>query len=68
MSSSDRESRQRAVRNAIAITEMEGPGHGPSPRARELLQAYVDGHITGQEMRDAILEHARRPQPKKESE
>ncbi len=64
--SSSRESRLNAVRNAIAITEMEGGS--PSPYAQMLLDAYVDGHITGQEMRDAILEHARRPQPKKESE
>jgi hypothetical protein len=58
MMSSHRENRLNAVRNAIAITEIEGGK--PSPRVRELLQAYVDGQITATEMRDAILEHARR--------
>jgi antitoxin VbhA-like protein len=51
--SSHRESRLNAVRNAI----IEGK---PSPRVQELLQAYIDGHITATEMRDAIMEHARR--------
>jgi Antitoxin VbhA len=62
--SSSRENRLDAVRNAISITAMEGGS--PSPRARELIDAYVDGHITVTEMRDAIVEQAGRPQ--KESE
>jgi hypothetical protein len=55
---SDRESRLNALRDAIAVTEIDGGK--PSPRVRQLLQAYVDGHITVTEMRDAILEHVRK--------
>ena len=52
---SARESRLKAAKNAIAITEMEGGS--ASPRVRELLEAWVDGHITAAETREAVLEH-----------
>jgi hypothetical protein len=55
MSSSDRESRLNAARNAIAITRMEG--REPSARVKELLDAWADGHMTTAEMRQAIREH-----------
>jgi hypothetical protein len=65
--SSDRESRLNAVRNAIAITEREGGRATARRRAPgNCCRPTSTGHITGQEMREAIMEHARRP--KKESE
>ncbi|MHC2844919.1 antitoxin VbhA family protein [Bradyrhizobium diazoefficiens] len=59
MTDNGRESRRKAAANAIAITEMEGGS--PSPRVRELLQAWIDGHISSQGMREAMLEHVKLP-------
>ena len=66
MTESASERRLKHALNAIAITEMEG-GEA-SEHVKMLLQAWIDGHITSQEMREAVYERARGPAPKKESE
>lgn len=50
-------SRAAAVRNAIAITRMEGGE--PSAFCLELLALYVAGEISGVEMRERMLRRAR---------
>jgi hypothetical protein len=50
-------SRASAVRNAIAITRMEGGE--PSAICLELLALYVAGEITGMEMRKRMLRRVR---------
>jgi hypothetical protein len=58
----DRESRQENLRNAIAITTMEGGK--PSARCLEIMQAYVDGVITIGEADAMVMEHVTRPHTK----
>ncbi len=53
----ERAKRADSVRNAIAITEMEGGQ--PSAFCRELLILYENGEISGAEMRKRILGKAR---------
>jgi hypothetical protein len=48
-------SRASAVRNAIAITRMEGGE--PSAFCLKLLGLYVSGEITGTQMRERMLSH-----------
>ena len=50
-------SRAAAVRNAIAISRMEGGE--PSAFCQELLALYVSGEIPGAEMRRRMLRHVR---------
>lgn len=49
--------RAKAVKNAIAITRMEGGE--PSAFCLELLAFYVSGDITGAEMQERMLRHVR---------
>jgi hypothetical protein len=49
--------RASAVRNAIAITRMEGGE--PSAFCLELVTLYVSGEISGAEMQKRMLRHAR---------
>jgi hypothetical protein len=53
----ERMARTDSVRNAIAITMMEGGQ--PSAFCRELLALYEAGDISGAEMRERILRKAR---------
>ena len=53
----ERLKRADSVRNAIAITEMEGGQ--PSAFCRELLILYENGEISGAEMRKRMLGKAR---------
>jgi hypothetical protein len=53
----ERAARADSVRNAIAITEMEGGR--PSAFCRELLSLYETGKISGAEMRERMLLKAR---------
>jgi hypothetical protein len=53
----ERAARADGVRNAIAITMMEGGR--PSPFCRELLALYEAGEISGTEMRERMLRKAR---------
>ena len=53
----ERAARAVSVRNAIAITEMEGGR--PSAFCRELLSLYETGKISGTEMRERMLLKAR---------
>lgn len=53
----ERAVRADSVRNAIAITEMEGGQ--PSAFCRELLSLYKAGEISGDEMRERMRMKAR---------
>jgi hypothetical protein len=53
----ERAARADSVRNAIAITMMEGGR--PSAFCRELLALYETGQISGAEMRERMLRKAR---------
>jgi hypothetical protein len=53
----ERAARADSVRNAIAITMMEGGQ--PSAFCRELLALYEAGDISGAEMRERMLRKAR---------
>ena len=53
----ERAARADSVRNAIAITMMEGGQ--PSAFCRELLSLYETGEISGAEMRERMLRKAR---------
>lgn len=53
MGADDLESRANAVKNAIAITRMEGGE--PSAFVREQLARYVAGEISADEMRQNVL-------------
>ncbi len=52
----ERAARADSVRNAIAITMMEGGR--PSAFCRELLSLYETGAISGAEMRERMLRKA----------
>lgn len=54
---SERVARAKSIRNAIAITAMEGGR--PSTFCLELLALYESGEISGAEMRKRMLEKAR---------
>jgi Antitoxin VbhA len=54
---SESASRASAVRNAIAITKMEGGE--PSAFCQNLLALYVSGEISGAEMRESMIRKAR---------
>jgi hypothetical protein len=54
---SERATRADSVRNAIAITQMEGGR--PSAFGRDLLALYETGEISGAEMRERMLRKAR---------
>lgn len=55
MSDDGLKGRANAVKNAIAITRMEGGE--PSAFVREQLARYVAGDISADEMREAVLRH-----------
>lgn len=57
VSFAERASRASAVRNAIAITRMEGGE--PSAFCQELLALYVSGEISGTEMQRRMLRYVR---------
>jgi Antitoxin VbhA len=54
----DRISREKSVRNSIAITEMDGGQ--PSAYCREQLDQFADGKISVTEMRDRVVRNASR--------
>jgi antitoxin VbhA-like protein len=54
----DRISREKSVRNSIAITEMEGGQ--PSAYCREQLGLFEAGKISVTEMRDRVVRNASR--------
>lgn len=54
----ERAARAKSIKNAIAITAMEGAG--PSAFCLELLTLYEVGEISGAEMRKRMLDKARR--------
>jgi Antitoxin VbhA len=49
----ERRRREKSVRNAVAITEMEGGS--PSDFCREQMALFVDGKISVTEMRDRVV-------------
>jgi hypothetical protein len=54
----DRISREKSVRNSIAITEMEGGQ--PSDYCRKQLGLFESGKISVTEMRDRVVRNASR--------
>jgi hypothetical protein len=54
----DRNAREEAVKNAVAITEQEGGQ--PSAYCREQLDRFIAGEITVREMADRVVAYASR--------
>jgi Antitoxin VbhA len=55
----DRDDREKAAKNAIAITAMEGGK--PSAHCQELIDLWVAGEISGEEMRSRMRLRKRKP-------